>query len=228
MGVTYDAYTGQYTVTDDNAPPAQNTAPSQFREDVSGGIGTVKDVLQLTNQPQAVPIIVQEMQNGWTPGTVYSLWGNLFPALIFLALLFGVGIIYCTIRILRIRRAEWAGFRRAAHTVIAEDVPRTHLRWNRILEHARGTDEHTWRLAILEADIMLNELLDLQGYKGETIAEKMKQVSRTQFNSIDDAWEAHRARNKVAHEGVEYHLSEREKNHIVNLYQRVFKEFGFI
>ena len=75
---------------------------------------------------------------------------------------------------------------------------------------------------------MLNELLDLQGYKGETMAEKLKQVSRTNFNTVDDAWEAHKMRNKVAHEGVEYHIDEREKNRVINLYQRVFKEFGFI
>jgi len=185
-------------------------------------------LLELTEQPQWVPIIEREVKTGWTSETVFALWGLMFPFSIFLSLLFAVGIVYCMMRILQIRRAEWAGFHKAAHTVTAEDVPRTHLRWNRVLEHASSGDEHKWRLAILEADIMLNELLDLQGYKGETIAEKMKMVSRANFNSIDDAWEAHKVRNKIAHEGIEYHIDEREKNHVVNLYQRVFKEFGFL
>lgn len=205
-------------------------ALDQYSSGASAQDGTsqTQELLQLTEQPELVPVILQEMRTGWTSETVFELWGALFPFSIFLALLFGVGIIYCAMRILQIRRAEWANFRKAAHTVIAEDVPRTHMRWSRILEHAQSDDEHKWRLAILECDIMLNELLDLQGYKGETIAEKMKQVPRSQFNSIDDAWEAHKVRNKVAHEGVEYHIDERTKNHVINLYQRIFKEFGFI
>jgi len=185
-------------------------------------------LLELTEQPEWVPIIIREMKEGWTLDTAVELWGILFPLSIFFSLLCVAGIVYCAMRILQIRRAEWANYRKAAHTVVADDVPRTQLRWNRVLEHANSSDEHKWRLAILEADIMLNELLDLQGYKGETIAEKMKQVSRTNFNSIDDAWEAHKVRNRVAHEGADYHISEREKDHVINLFERVFKEFGFI
>lgn len=216
-------------------PPVQThktvtpeTQSSQFDEDVQGGIENTKAVLELTEQPEWIPLIQESVTTGWKSETVFDVWGSLFPVAIFLTLLFIAGIVYSAMRILQIRRAEWAGFRKAAHTVAAEDVPATHLRWRRILEHAQSADEHKWRLAILECDIMLNELLDLQGYKGETIAEKMKQVPRTQFNSIDDAWEAHKVRNKVAHEGVEYHISERDKNHVINLYERVFKEFGFI
>ena len=202
--------------------------PSQFGQDVRGGIENTEDLIQLTEQPQWIPIIEREVRSGWTQETVLQMWGIWFPISILITLVFLAGVAYCAMRIMQIRRAEWAGFRKAARTVTAEDVPRTHLRWNRILEHAQSADEHKWRLAILECDIMLNELLDLQGYKGETIAEKMKMVNRSHFNSIDDAWEAHRVRNKVAHEGVEYHISEREKNHVINLYQRVFKEFKFI
>lgn len=206
----------------------QTVQDPSFGGDVREGIDTAQDVIQLTEQPQWLPLIAREVRTGWTEESVFEIWGVVFPIALVLTLVFLAGVVYCAMRIMQIRRAEWANFRKAAHTVAAEDVPRTHLRWNRILEHAQSADEHKWRLAILEADIMLNELLDLQGYKGETIAEKMKLVSRTQFNSIDDAWEAHRVRNKVAHEGVEYHISERDKNHVMNLYERVFKEFGFI
>lgn len=181
-----------------------------------------------TERPDWITIISNEMRAGWTQETIFDVWGILYPLSVVITLLFAAGVVYCTMRILQIRRAEWAQHRKAAHTVEHEDIPATRMRWNRIMEHAQSADEHKWRLAILECDIMLNELLDLQGYKGETIAEKMKQVSRANFNTIDDAWEAHKVRNKVAHEGTEFHIDERTKNHVINLYQRVFKEFGFI
>lgn len=192
------------------------------------GPSRTEQFYEFTEQPEVVPVLWRELKSGWSADTVFDFWGPIFPLSLLVSLMCGSIIVYCVLRIWQIRQAEWASFRKAQRTVAAEDVPATHLRWHRVLEHANSDDEHKWRLAILEADIMLNELLDLQGYKGETMAEKMKQVNRATFNSIDDAWDAHKVRNRVAHEGVEKPLHEREKNHVINLYERVFKEFGFI
>ena len=135
--------------------------------------------------------------------------------------------IYSWIRILQIRRGESLKFRAAQRTVATQDIPRTQLRWNRVIEQANSSNPESWRLSILEADIMLNELLDLQGYKGETIADKMKQVDRMKFNSIESAWDAHKIRNRVAHEGG-LSLTPREVRSAITLYERVFKEFRYI
>ena len=136
--------------------------------------------------------------------------------------------LYCWMRIVQIRRREYAAVRAAQRTVAAQDIPRTQLRWNRVLEQANGSTPEGWRLAILEADIMLNEVLDLQGYKGETMADKMKQVDRAQFNSIDAAWEAHKIRNRIAHEGTAHSLTPREVRRVIGLYERVFREFRYL
>jgi hypothetical protein len=188
----------------------------------------VVEFVALTEQPEWADIAQREIPTGWTMETALSLWGPLYPLAISVSLVLALGIAYCVIRIMQIRRIENANFHRHAHHEHHDDVPRTRLRWNRVMEHANSDDEHQWRLAILEADILLNELLDVLGYKGETMAEKMKQINRATFNSIDDAWEAHKVRNRVAHEGSENPLSEREKNTVINQYARVFKEFGFI
>lgn len=135
---------------------------------------------------------------------------------------------YCGIRIFFLRRQEREMFRAAQKPVASKDIPKTHLRWGRILEQSRSDAEHDWRLAILEADILLNELLDMQGYKGETMADKMKQVDRANFNTIDLAWEAHKVRNRVAHEGSAHTLSSREARRVIGLYAEVLKEFGYI
>lgn len=136
--------------------------------------------------------------------------------------------VYCWIRIMQIRRAERLAYRAAQRTVATRDIPRTQLRWNRVEEQAGSSNPESWRLAILEADIMLSELLDIQGYKGETIADKMKQVNRAQFNSIDDAWEAHKIRNRIAHEGTKMDLTPRDVRTAIGLYRRAFKEFKYI
>jgi hypothetical protein len=66
------------------------------------------------------------------------------------------------------------------------------------------------------------------GYSGETIAEKLKAVEPSDFITIESAWEAHKIRNVIAHEGADFILSEREARRIIDLYRAVFKEFGII
>ena len=169
-----------------------------------------------TNTP---PAIYSDLYNSWNVFVAFSTVVSLFAAAL---------IIYCSIRIRQIRHMENVKFKEAAHPVKAHDLPKTQLRWNHILGLARSDSEQNWRLAILEADILLNELLDMQGYKGETMGDKMRQVERVNFNTIDLAWEAHRVRNRVAHEGIGRSLDSREARRVIELYHAIFKEFKLI
>jgi hypothetical protein len=45
---------------------------------------------------------------------------------------------------------------------------------------------------------------------------------------LDEAWEAHRVRNQVAHEGSDFILSQREARRAVELYRKVFEAYGVI
>lgn len=100
--------------------------------------------------------------------------------------------------------------------------------WERILRHIESTNESDWRLAILEADIMLGGVLDAMFLPGETMADKLKAVEKSDFRTIDNAWEAHKVRNQVAHDGAAFLLSQHEGKRIIALYQTVFEEFQII
>ena len=165
------------------------------------------------------------------PGTVEnfaSSWGVFVVLSVMASLLLLAGIIYCIIRIHQVRSHEAARFSAIAHPIASMDISKSQLRWNHIREQASSDNEQNWRLAILEADILLNELIDLQGYKGETMADKMKTVDRADWKTIDLAWEAHRARNAVAHQGMMQPLDSREVRRVIGLYEQVFKEFKFV
>ncbi|TSC68525.1 MAG: Uncharacterized protein G01um101456_612, partial [Parcubacteria group bacterium Gr01-1014_56] len=95
-------------------------------------------------------------------------------------------------------------------------------------ELANTPNESDWRLAILESDIMLGDLLLEQGYRGEGIGERLRDANPLQFNTLDLAWQAHKVRNDIAHAGEGFHLSQREANATIDLYRRVFEEFDFI
>lgn len=108
------------------------------------------------------------------------------------------------------------------------DKPQVNPRWEKVIHHVNSSNPSEWKLAILEADIILSEMIEKMGYHGETIGDKLKKIERSDFNTIDNAWEAHRIRNSIAHEGSDFLLSEREARRIVGLYQSVFEEFKYI
>jgi len=101
-------------------------------------------------------------------------------------------------------------------------------KWKLVLDHIASGDPSKWKLAIIEADIILGELLDTMNLPGASIGEKLKAVEPSDFTTIESAWEAHKIRNAIAHEGSDFLVSEREAKRIIGLYQKVFEEFEVI
>lgn len=167
-------------------------------------------------------------------------FGDIFKfILFFLALFFLIMIIYCLIRIFEIRKKEHEYLHQQIAIYAHKQAEKEKIlmnkgegvknpRWEGVLNHLFSENSGDWKLAIIEADSMLEELMDQMGYKGDNLGEKLKVVDRVRFRSIDDAWEAHIVRNRIAHEGLQFELTQREAKRVIALYEQVFREFGFI
>lgn len=101
-------------------------------------------------------------------------------------------------------------------------------KWIEIEKHMASMNSSDWRMAILEADILLYEMLEQMGYDGDTIADKLKVIEPSDFNNLDSAWRAHKVRNTIAHEGASYEMSHEQAKNTIDLYRKVFEEFYFI
>ncbi len=135
------------------------------------------------------------------------------------------GIVYITIRTNQVRAKETERIKSA----IPKDVePVRNERWEKIQEHVSSENPSEWRLAIIEADVLLDEVVTKMGYRGETLGEKLKQVVRGDMATLDNAWEAHKIRNQVAHEGSDFILTKREAKRVIELYASVFNEFKVV
>ena len=104
----------------------------------------------------------------------------------------------------------------------------TNPKWIQIEKNMQSHNMSEWRVAILEADILLFDMLSQMGYDGNSIGEILKNVDKANFVTLDDAWKAHRIRNIIAHEGANYELSRDEAERTIRLYKRVFDEFYFV
>ncbi len=92
--------------------------------------------------------------------------------------------------------------------------------------HSQSESPNDWRLAIIEADIILDGILKERGYAGSSLGERLRSITPSQLSTIDDAWEAHKVRNQIAHDGADFILTQRLAEETVNRYRRVFTEFG--
>ncbi len=116
--------------------------------------------------------------------------------------------------------------------IMEKSVPDTNgiinPRWEIVGRYYNSANQSDWKLAILEADIMLYEVLNKGGFVGESIGEMLKNTDRSKLNSLDDAWAAHKIRNEIAHSGTDYILSRNIVESAISKYEKVFDELNYI
>ncbi len=147
-----------------------------------------------------------------------------------------IGIIFCIEGLKTIRRKEEdafnahaeAAYRDAVAAEANEGDPGLTIRWRKIIELVDSTNQNDWRQAILDADTIMDEILQKGGYIGDSLGERLTNANKADFQTIDQAWEAHKVRNMIAHDGSSFLLSQHEAKRIVNLYKQVFEEFYFV
>ena len=101
-------------------------------------------------------------------------------------------------------------------------------RWQHIQDLIKSYNESDWRQAIIEADIILEEMLDKMGYDGISIGDKLKIVERSDFVTLDKAWSAHKVRNQIAHDGSNFKLTRDVAEKTIKDFEEVFREFYYI
>ena len=67
-----------------------------------------------------------------------------------------------------------------------------HEKWEVVKSHMFSNNQAEWRLAIIEADTILDELTVHIGLIGMTLADRLKGARQADFTTIQSAWEAHK------------------------------------
>lgn len=147
-------------------------------------------------------------------------------------------IIYSIIRIFEVRKkqhehmhheiAEYAHHKATSEKESRKKGSIKNERWKKVLDYLFSHNENDWKLAVIESDTMLFDLLTQLKFKGDTLGDKLKGADRDSFHYLTAAWEAHSVRNKIAHEGSSFYLPLKEAKRVVALYEQIFSEFGYI
>ena len=135
---------------------------------------------------------------------------------------------YVVIRNHQMRAEEEETYKAKARMPHLEAAHPKNEQWEHVLEMVSSDRPSDWRVAVMDADVMLDELLIQKGYLGENLGERLKSVSPGDFRALNAAWEAHKIRNQIAHGGGDYILTQREARRAVDLFREVFAEIGVI
>jgi len=158
---------------------------------------------------------------------------------VFLAIFFITLIGYCVVRVLEIRRKEQNHLEHEIKEYAEHQAEREQKllesheisqnpRWVKVLKLVISSNAGDWKLAIIEADSMLENLLRELGFKGETLGDRLKSADQDTFRGLSNAWEVHTIRNRIAHEGEAFLLSSHEVKRVVALYEQIFRQYGYI
>jgi len=135
--------------------------------------------------------------------------------------------IFILFLLFRIRTDIKKSLKRVSESIAGTNLPQKvfHKRWQSILKKAESEDEDSQKLAIIEADKMLDDLLKETGLKGENMGERLKQIDPNQIANLEALWEAHKIRNRIVHE-PDYRLKPNEVKEVIEIYRRALEDLG--
>lgn len=149
----------------------------------------------------------------------------------FLSIILLFIIIFSIIRMIEIQIYDREEIEHEIHSALMKQKERdrnSNPRWEYIQTLVESPNESDWRVAIMEADSLLEESLQGRGISGNTVSELLEGAKESGYGSIQDAWDAHLIRNKIAHNGSDYPVSQVESRRVVKMYQNFFEELRVI
>lgn len=98
-------------------------------------------------------------------------------------------------------------------------VTRIARQWVKIMARLETGLESEAKLAVIEADSMLDEILARMGFAGESLGERLKLVTTEIVPNISEVFEAHKIRNNIVHD-PDYRLTLDQARKTLSVYEK--------
>lgn len=99
--------------------------------------------------------------------------------------------------------------------------------WKQIVKKMRNDNPADWKIAVMEADRILDDIIRAAGYRSVSTDERFKQITPEFVENFDDVQSAHKIRNRCAQE-PDFVLPKEEAVRVLRIYKKAFQEFGLL
>lgn len=72
-------------------------------------------------------------------------------------------------------------------------------RWGKVMSIAAAGTPEALKLAIIDVDKLVDDILRQLGFEGEHMADRLEKISPSDVLSLNKLWDAHRVRNDLVH-----------------------------
>ena len=97
--------------------------------------------------------------------------------------------------------------------------------WAAIQELFYRGGDNDLKVAVLEADKLLNDALREAGVMGIQLGDRLKKATESQIPNLNELWQAHKLRNQIAHE-PNFHLKRDLAERALDIYETTLKNLG--
>lgn len=95
--------------------------------------------------------------------------------------------------------------------------------WSKIKGRLEAGSESEYKLAVIEVDSMLNDVLERMGFKGEILGDRLKQVTTDILPNIEETREAHKVRNNIVYD-PDYKLTLDQARKVLKIYEQALRD----
>lgn len=101
-------------------------------------------------------------------------------------------------------------------------------RWEKVKTRLKSPSESQYKVAIIEADSIAEEILAGIGYKGANMSEKLEQVGQAHLDDhLESLKGAHEIRNRIVHE-ADFEVDQRMATAVIGVYENFLKYLEFL
>lgn len=100
-------------------------------------------------------------------------------------------------------------------------------RWQEIRSHVESFIEAEWKLAVIEGDKFVDDVLKTAGFAGESMGERLMLIKPDQIVNLQYLWDAHKLRNFLVHD-PDFRLTHQQALFAINAFESVLKELSAI
>jgi len=97
-------------------------------------------------------------------------------------------------------------------------------RWKQIRKRLSSDNESEYKVAIIEADNVIDEIIKKMTYPGENMGERLGNIPPGQIESLEQLKKAHDIRNRIIHE-ANFQVNRKFAEEIMGYYESFLKEF---
>ena len=98
------------------------------------------------------------------------------------------------------------------------------VRWEKIKKRLDSDNESEYKVAVIEADNVIDDLISRLGYKGENLSERLESIPEGQLYDLGEIKEAHEIRNRIIHE-EDFALSREDAKKVLGKYEHFLRHF---